>query len=327
MSNEPRRGAWPKPSLNLESTDEAAQPREDRQEAPSSRPPKGRRLRMETLETRKLMAADVVLDGAELSIYGTDQADVAVIAPMGDFLEVTVNGETDYVFAASINNANFYGGDGNDIFGNLSDVPVAAFGGAGADILVGGSGDDLLFGGAGGDIIFGRAGDDEIHGQNGRDLLVGGAGNDVVTGGAGNDYIRGGAGRDIIFGGAGDDEIYGDAGWDILLGGDGDDRLDGGAGSDWLIGGGGQDVLLAGAGPDLLVGGADRDFLFGENGDDTLVRGDSVVAGNDGEAAVRRPRADAGGGGPGGGGAGDAAWIAGGEAARGGRAETARLQQ
>ena len=48
---------------------------------------------------------------------------------------------------------NFFGGDGNDTFSNLTSIPSTAYGEAGTDELNGGSANDVLFGGADNDTL------------------------------------------------------------------------------------------------------------------------------------------------------------------------------
>ncbi|MCJ2378977.1 Ig-like domain-containing protein [Vibrio sp. ZSDZ34] len=80
-------------------------------------------------------------------------------------------------------------GSGDDVVisdgGNL-----AAFGGAGDDILYGSdTGSDGLRGGEGNDVLRGRGGDDYLVGDEGEDVLSGGIGSDILTGGEGADLF------------------------------------------------------------------------------------------------------------------------------------------
>lgn len=200
----------------------------------------------------------------------------------------------------------FSGGVGNDRL-ELIDVtvPVAAFGGAGDDVLHGTAEIDYLNGGAGNDEIFGRGETDYIFGGSGDDLIFGdletgntdtglwgiGAG-DVIDAGAGRDIIYAGDGGDLVMGGAGNDDIYADlkepgvnastpgmdivhagSGDDIVFGGDLKDMLFGDAGRDLLFGEDGDDEIQGGTGPDLLVGHLGDDMLLGGSGIDVIVGG------------------------------------------------------
>ncbi|ADG11912.1 calcium-binding protein [Caulobacter segnis] len=181
----------------------------------------------------------------------------------------------------------FVGGVADDFFeptaAQASHV-IAAFGGAGDDILTGGDANDHLVGGVGDDTLDGAGGDDSLEGGDGADTLIGGDGDDTLDGGAGADTLQGGSGADILIGGAGNDTLdggsgndtlTGGAGADTLTGGRGDDTLDGGAGADVLVGGVGKDILIGGAGDDTLTGGAGADTLSGGSGADVFVFGAS----------------------------------------------------
>lgn len=150
---------------------------------------------------------------------------------------------------------------------------IAAFGGAGDDILTGGDANDHLVGGVGGDTLDGAGGDDILDGGDGDDTLDGGDGDDTLDGGAGGDTLSGGSGADILKGGSGNDALDGGSGADTLIGGSGNDTLTGGRGDDTLDGGSGNDALLGGVGNDVLVGGAGDDTLTGGTGADILTGG------------------------------------------------------
>lgn len=168
------------------------------------------------------------------------------------------------------------GGAGDDFYepsATAASHVIAAFGGAGDDILFGGDANDRLVGGAGDDTLDGGGGNDLLDGGDGNDSLSGGDGDDTLTGGAGNDTLLGGSGHDILNGGAGNDTLDGGSGNDILNGGAGNDALIGGRGNDTLDGGAGNDTLSGGAGADILVGGAGDDTINGGTGTDTLSGG------------------------------------------------------
>ncbi|MGR5300704.1 calcium-binding protein, partial [Vibrio alfacsensis] len=68
---------------------------------------------------------------------------------------------------------------------------LAAFGGAGNDILRGSDdGSDGLRGGADDDVLYGRGGDDYLRGDSGNDILIGGLGNDLLSGDDGADTFK-----------------------------------------------------------------------------------------------------------------------------------------
>jgi alkaline phosphatase len=157
---------------------------------------------------------DLALDGAGLSLTGSDADDV-LIGGTGDD---TIDG------AGGANRLR--GEDGNDLI-TSGDGADTLNGGNGADTLVGGLTEadlrDLIFGGAGDDSIDGGYGNDELRGMDGNDAILGGFGADMIVGGAGEDVLSGAAGSDLIFGN--DDD-------DFLNGGFGNDRMNGGAGAD-----------------------------------------------------------------------------------------------
>lgn len=169
----------------------------------------------------------------------------------------------------------FYGGDGNDIFQNQTNVPSTAYGDAGLDQLYGGGGNDVLYGGGDYDVLYGGAGNDALNG---------GMGGTEYYSNTGNDFLDGGAGDDLLYASDyGNNTLYGDDGNDTLYGGWGNDVLDGGAGNDYLSGYGGNDTLRGGTGLDQLYGGDgndnldgghdnSHDFVYGGLGADTFVQ-------------------------------------------------------
>ncbi|MBX9628321.1 MAG: hypothetical protein K2X82_31265 [Gemmataceae bacterium] len=185
----------------------------------------------------------------------------------------------------------FVGNAGNDTFTNDTEVPAAAWGGAGNDTLTGGSADDTLVGGDHNDVLDGRGGNDRMWGEGGNDSVTGGEGNDYEDGGAGNDRLAAywvgstfvdDTGNDTVFAGAGDDWSDGGLGndWmqmgadqDFAAGGLGNDTVFGEGGNDFLIGWEGDDELQGGEGDDTLRGQGGRDRLFGNAGNDGLFAG------------------------------------------------------
>jgi Ca2+-binding RTX toxin-like protein len=259
-------------------------------------------LVVESLETRRLLAADLDEVTGLLTISGTTRSDTITVALAGSTLHVAVN-RARYQFDASqvdsmfINakggndrvviqehvttNAHISGGGGNDrlIGGGGNDVVL---GGAGNDNCQGGPGNDVVSGGGGNDWVAGDAGDDTVDGNGGNDRATGGAGDDQVSGGFGNDFVQGDAGDDTLLGGAGndrvmgasgDDEVFGDAGNDLLFGDEGADQLFGGDNHDRIFGGGDNDLLKGNGGNDVLNGGFGDDLADGDGGRNVIQDG------------------------------------------------------
>lgn len=241
-----------------------------------------RRLRLEGLESRTLLAADL-LNGT-LTVVGTNgndsiQVQVASAGPNAGQLQVDMNGSQSFFDPAQVTAIQIFGLKGNDTITVDDNVTVntSISGGKGNDTIKGGSGNDTIHGNVGNDTIHGSAGNDVIFGDNGNDSLQGGADDDTVYGGNGNDTIDGGAdddmlhgdnGKDTIHGSAGHDTVFGDNGNDSLHGDDGDDEIHGGNGKDFLSGDDGDDDLDGENGNDSLYGGDDDDHLDGGNGKD-----------------------------------------------------------
>ncbi|MCS7465690.1 hypothetical protein NZK35_03255 [Stieleria sp. ICT_E10.1] len=246
-----------------------------------------RRLRGETLETRRVMAAAVDLSPDGLLVIEGDADNNRIWVAQsrsGERLRVSIDGRTKDFPAANISLMKIFAGPGNDAVrvSRRVEIPTQIFGGDGHDRLAAGSGPTLIEGGDG---------RDRIRGGAGVNVLFGGAGNDRIAGGASTDYIIGGAGNDILRGGAGDDWIFGDATNSLPEGetdpleyarrtmdvNRGDDIIDGGRGNDMVFAGHGNDRIRGGAGNDFLHGGGGNDRIRGERGDDELIGG----AGND----------------------------------------------
>ncbi len=133
-------------------------------------------------------------------------------------------------------------------------------------------------------IANGGYGNDTLISGNGDDQLRGDQGNDVLRGGYGNDVLNGGSQNDRIYGGYGNDIISGESGNDILEGQGDHDRIWGGDGDDTIRGGDGDDAIYAENGHDRVFAQAGNDFISGGAGNDLLSRGNGndILHGDDG---------------------------------------------
>lgn len=255
---------------------------------------------IEGLETRRLLAADVVaeLNGGLLEVTGTNKADVITVE-----LSTSVSGQLDVLsgtmikqsFTASqVTSIHVEGKAGNDTItiGAGITVPVTVEGDSGNDTLNGGDGDDDLLGDSGNDTLNGGAGDDNCHGGSGNDIINGGDDDDLLRGDSGKDDINGGAGNDNCDGGNSSDDVSGDddddfltggSGKDVVSGGSGDDDIDGGSGKDDVDGDDGNDRCRGGSGSDDVNGGNDDDSVRGDSGKDDLTGGAGVDSFDDDE--------------------------------------------
>ena len=235
-----------------------------------------RHLVLESLENRRLLAADVQLDGNILTVDGSNKNDRIFLSVVNTDLNVTVNKQTFTFASADVTSIEIDGSKGNDWITIDGSVSVDAFinGGAGNDRVIGGGGNDTILGDKGNDRLRGGGGNDTISAGGGNDHVWGDDGDDIAHGDGGNDHLFGGAGLDQLFGDAGHDALAGEADDDQLFGGAGHDRLRGGAGNDELFGEGGKDQLYGELGDDLLVGGGDNDKLWGGDGND-VIKGDA----------------------------------------------------
>ena len=241
-----------------------------------------RRLFLESLETRKMLAAAggaVEFEGGVLSILGSNKNDQIHVSVTDTLLTVRLNKQTFEFEATGLAEVHIDGGKGNDRICVDGSVLANA-------TIAGGDGNDHVYGGGGSDTITGDRGNDRLYGGGGNDTVNGGLGNDWAWGDDGDDVLHGDEGNDHVFGGAGLDELFGDAGHDHLHGGEDDDVLHGGLGKDHLHGDAGNDQLFGDEnkdhlwgddGNDQLFGGDDKDHLWGGLGDDEL-KGE---AGND----------------------------------------------
>jgi Ca2+-binding RTX toxin-like protein len=216
----------------------------------------GRKLLLESLETRNLMAANLTatLSSSDhiLRVVGTNNADSIIVhnsagkvSVQGISIQYNNNGALSNkasVDRALVTHVEVKGLAGYDTItmdetGMTAGqgLPLYAWGGNGNDRITGGSMNDKLYGENGSDVLTGRGGDDLMIGAYANSDAETVGKNDVFYGGAGNDTIRGGAGNDTLYGEAGDDTEFGGDGDDKLVGQIGTDSLDGGAGTDLLV--------------------------------------------------------------------------------------------
>lgn len=194
-----------------------------------------RKLSLESMEERRLMAADAyvaLIENVEtLVVEGTNNRDIVRFEDAGyNLLRVSIKDQWGKYQRDDSNQELLRTFDrddferikvstlgGNDDVWNFTSIPMIAQGGSGNDYLSGGSGDDHLMGGSG------------------LDKLLGNNGNDLLEGGSNNDYLYGGNHNDRLFGDSGDDWLYGQSHNDGLLGGSGRDRLYAGTGFDRVL--------------------------------------------------------------------------------------------
>jgi len=258
-----------------------------------------RRLRLESLEDRTMLAADLV--NGVLSVVGTKGSDsiqvqVATAGAHTGELEVNVNGAQSYFTVAQVNSIHIAGLKGNDtitVNDNVT-IGVSINGGKGHDTIKGGGGQDTIHGDAGNDSIQGSAGHDTIYGDQGNDTVLAGAGNDAVFGGSGNDSLWGGGDNDTLWGENGKDTINGETGDDVCHGNNGSDNIHGGAGNDDVYGDNGKDSLWGDDDNDHLDGGNSKDDCHGGNGDDQLKGGSGrdSLDGDDGDDLLDKDQGD-----------------------------------
>lgn len=259
---------------------------------------------VESLETRRLLAADLVavLNNGILEIDGTKRADAITVS-----LSTTVAGQLDVLSRetikqsftfADVTRIDIEGKGGDDVItiGSGITIRTEIDGDGGNDTITGGDGDDDLDGDSGNDTLNGGAGDDNLDGGSGNDILNGGDDNDRLRGDSGSDELNGGAGNDNCDGGSGNDTVNGDDdgdyltggnGKDVIVGGLGDDDLEGGSGNDDIDGGDGNDRCRGGGGVDNVKGSVGDDRIRGDGGRDDLVGGPGVDAFDDSEDRER----------------------------------------
>ena len=192
-----------------------------------------RELRVQKLEGRQLMAADVSFSNGVLEVemdpnapteiaiepyFYRNQAYVRVVGNGIDFSPK--NG--DFVPAQFVRQIQVDGTNRSDLI-DLSDVERDDFISLRATQINGYRGADKIIGSEVRDIIRGGPGQDFIDGQEGNDFLYGGAHDDTIYGGTGSDHIYGQRGNDQIWGNrahAWDRDV------DYIFGGSGSDSAD-----------------------------------------------------------------------------------------------------
>ena len=182
-----------------------------------------RKLKVEKLQSRELMAADIV--GGELRIEGTRAnneieislenrpsfvfRDGRIQRVTREMVRVDIDNQApDYFDAALVDHIFAQGLGGSDTITNNTDIPSTLHGNDGNDILKGGSADDTLVGGDDNDTLLGGSGNDNLYGRAGTDLLAGGADNDGLFGGRGYDRLYGGSGVNRLLSTRDGDFIY-----------------------------------------------------------------------------------------------------------------------
>ena len=275
-----------------------------------------RRLSIQRLEDRRLMAADIDLDNGVLSIEGTNDEDKItievsstnpneVIATITDRHNNLIEQEDYRLDRIDHIVVNALGGDDN--ISNWTNITSEMNGGAGFNMFLGGRNNDLIIGGDDGNVFLGRAGDD---------TLVGGLGNDTYH----FDWFAGGAnlGHDTIVEAAnsGVDQvaflefhtslmidisstaqqlispgilaltISSDTAIEQVWGTPyAQNNITGNARDNYLLGGALADTIDGGAGDDMIDGRDGFDHIHGGDGNDTIRggRGGDVIHGGAGD--------------------------------------------
>lgn len=218
-----------------------------------------RSLRIQSLQRRELMAADISLAGGKLQIVGDGDSDRIMIREIpAQTVTTTKHGLTGTLTTAAavevtvddryssesqirrfnrsqVDAISVKAGEGNDLIYNFTNLDSILSGGEGNDLLRGGTGDDQLFGGLDRDYLYGMDGNDRLLGGFGPDVMLGGNGDDQLLGEAGVDRLSGGNGDDQIAGGIDDDFMFGDAGNDSMINDAGDDKIRTGTGRDRVL--------------------------------------------------------------------------------------------
>jgi|GEM_PF-1624683 len=168
--------------------------------------------RIEILEHRCLLAADVAVTGGQLVVNadptgGSLHIDTVVDPSVYEVWGVNAIGEvwSTEVERNGISSLLVNGSPFHDEIRNRLALPGTINGNDGDDILVGGRVEQTIFGGRGNDRIVGRFFDDILYGGPGDDTIIAGAGADQIFGGANDDRIESEIGPDVVDGGTGRD--------------------------------------------------------------------------------------------------------------------------
>jgi len=249
-----------------------------------------------TISTSALLANDIDIDGAALTITGVGSASgISNLALSGagiTFKSGNISGLSVGSFQYTVSD-----GRGGIATGTVAiDVKAVTSGNGGDTIDLGAAGayqasyidadngPDSVNGGAPGDSFYGGTGNamDTLKGGAGNDFLSGDGGNDILQGGDGNDILRGGSGDDVMDGGNGNEDMLDLSDGSALnfvlaqssspmstsnaggLGNDSYSNMEGVIGSasnDIITGSAGNDIIRGGGGNDTLNGGAGNDLL------------------------------------------------------------------
>lgn len=221
----------------------------------------------------------VGINNGELTVTGTEGADVIVISQVGTNIVVDVNGVQTPFDAGGVRSIRIDALGGDDHVTVDVDRPTTILGGAGTDVIVGSDGGaDEVIGGTGTDTFSGRGGDDVFvwNPGDGSDVVEGGDGFDTMlfVGAAGNETFDASAvgNRVRFFRTPGN--IVMDCGTTEKL----DVRALGGDDATVIhdLSGTGvtQVIVDGGAGNDTFVGSALPEVFLGGDGDDTATLGD-----------------------------------------------------
>ena len=141
-----------------------------------------KRLSVQALERRQLLAGDIAMVDSTLHIEGTSQNDIAEVYVAEESVVVKLqsrdaDGEAtntqEQTFPVDqVDRIVFEAFAGDDLLVNDTSLDSVMRGGGGHDTLMGGEGNDLLIAGAGDDLVLGGGGDDLILGGVGSDLLI-----------------------------------------------------------------------------------------------------------------------------------------------------------
>lgn len=142
---------------------------------------RAKRLSLQTLEKRQLMAGDIGMVDGFVNINGTEMDDVAEVYSDSGSIIVKVStrgadgqeiGSDSMTFNESeVAGIVFQAGDGDDLFVNDTNVDSITRTGGGNDIVMGGGGNDILAVGMGNDVVLGGGGDDVILGGPGSNVI------------------------------------------------------------------------------------------------------------------------------------------------------------